>query len=91
MEVRWSTEAADDLIQIVQYIFERSPDAAQRVAHSIYDEIGGLEKFPLSGRPGRVVNTRELILAPLPFITVYRVRESFVEAIRVLHGAQRWP
>jgi plasmid stabilization system protein ParE len=43
------------------------------------------------GRPGRVAGTRELALAPLPFIVVYRVREYRVEIARILHGAQRWP
>jgi plasmid stabilization system protein ParE len=30
-------------------------------------------------------------LPSLPFIVVYRVRESAVEIVRLLHGAQRWP
>jgi plasmid stabilization system protein ParE len=43
------------------------------------------------GRPRRVAGTRELALAPLPFIVVYRVKEDRVEIARILHGAQRWP
>jgi toxin ParE1/3/4 len=43
------------------------------------------------GRPGRVEGTRELVLAPLPFIVVYRIKRNIVEAVRVLHGSQRWP
>jgi plasmid stabilization system protein ParE len=36
-------------------------------------------------------NTRELVLVPLPFIVVYRVKPEALEIIRVLHGSQRWP
>jgi toxin ParE1/3/4 len=91
MEVRWSTEAAEDFTRIILYIREHNASAAERVAHTIYDGIGALDKFPLCGRPGRVPDTRELVFAPLPFVAVYRVRESIVEVARVLHGAQRWP
>jgi toxin ParE1/3/4 len=52
-----------------------------------------LGKFPYSGRRGRIEGTRELPLAPLPFIGVYIVLEhaSVVEIVNVIHGAQRWP
>jgi len=43
------------------------------------------------GRAGRLAETRELALAPLPFIVVYRVKDDRVEIVRILHGAQRWP
>jgi plasmid stabilization system protein ParE len=38
-----------------------------------------------------VDGTRELVLAPLPYIVVYRILKGAVEVARVLHGAQRWP
>ncbi len=31
------------------------------------------------------------MLAPLPFIVVYRVKTDAVEIVRVYHGAQNWP
>jgi toxin ParE1/3/4 len=40
-----------------------------------------------------VEGTRELALAPVPFIVVYRVFEhaDAVEIVNLIHGAQRWP
>jgi predicted transcriptional regulator len=38
--------------------------------------VDALETFPNRGRPGRVENTRELVLAPLPFIAVLRGRRT---------------
>jgi len=35
--------------------------------------------------------TRELLLLPLPFIIVYRVKSDAVEIANIVHGAQRWP
>lgn len=46
--------------------------------------------FPLSGRAGRARGTRELVVAPTPFVVVYTVAEDVV-VLRVLHGARRWP
>jgi addiction module RelE/StbE family toxin len=91
MKIRWSPEAAADFAEIVEYIRNQNPSAADRVAHTVYDSITSLKSFPKRGREGRVADTRELVLAPLPFIVVYRVKRSAVEVVRILHGAQRWP
>jgi toxin ParE1/3/4 len=91
MEVRWSPEAADDLAAIVAYIREDDPAAAQRAAKEIYERAGGLATFPYRGRQGRVRDTRELPLPPLPFIVVYRIISDAVEIVNIIHGAQRWP
>jgi toxin ParE1/3/4 len=39
---------------------------------------------------GREDGTRELVLTPLPYIVVYRVREDAIEILHVYHGAQNW-
>lgn len=91
MDIRWSPEAAADFIGIIQYIRKDNADASLRVARTIYQSIAQLSTFPNSGRSGRVHGTCELLFPPLPFVVVYRVKESAVEIIRMLHGAQRWP
>ena len=73
MKIEWSPEAATDFAGIVAYIHEQNPSAADRIAHTMYDSAASLKTFPNRGRPGRVVGTRELVLAPLPFIVIYRV------------------
>jgi toxin ParE1/3/4 len=91
MEVRWSPEAADDLAGIVQYIQRDSADVARKVAAIVIDAVGGLSLFSNRGRMGRIEGTRELIIAALPWIAVYRVRDEAVEVVRIYHGAQNWP
>jgi toxin ParE1/3/4 len=91
MKLRWSPEAAAEFAHLVRHIRKDNPSAATRVARVVVGGIAQLKKFPNLGRPGRVDGTRELVLPPLPFVVVYRIREDYVEIARVLHGAQRWP
>lgn len=91
MQIRWSTAAAQDLFQIIEYICRENAPAAQRVARTIYDGVGLLVSFPYVGRVGRVEGTRELPVPSLPFLVVYRVTQDAVEIAGIIHGAQRWP
>jgi addiction module RelE/StbE family toxin len=91
MRVRWTTDAADDLERISDYIAKSRPESARRVAQSVVERIGTLEMFPHLGRSGRVQGTREIVFPPLPFVAVYEVREEQVVVLRILHGAQQWP
>jgi len=68
MRVRWTTDAADDLERICDYIAESRPESARRVAQSVVERIGTLETFPHLGRPDRVQRTPEIAFPPLPFI-----------------------
>ncbi len=93
MRVRWTTDAADDLERICDYIAQSRPEAARRVARTVVERIGTLKSFPDLGRPGRVRGTREVAFPPLPFVAVYEVLQDQeeVRVLRVLHGAQQWP
>jgi toxin ParE1/3/4 len=91
MQVRWSTAAAQDLFQIIEYIRRENAPAAQRVAATIYENVGSLSSFPYRGRQGRVEGTRELPVPSLPFLVIYRVIQGAVEIAGIIHGAQRWP
>jgi toxin ParE1/3/4 len=92
MLIRWTEPAARDLTQICDYIAEHNgPATARRVALTIYEGISSLTRFPYRGRPGRKLDTRELVFPGLPFLAVYRVREDVIEVNRILHGAQNWP
>jgi toxin ParE1/3/4 len=61
MRVRWTTNAADDLESICDYIAETNPDSARRVTRAVVDGVASLIVFPNRGRPGRVDDTRELV------------------------------
>lgn len=91
MRVRWTTDPADDLERICDYIAESRPESARRVAPSVVERIGKLT-FPRLGRSGRVRGTREIAFpSASPFVAIYEVREEEIIVLRILHGAQRWP
>ncbi len=50
MEIRWSLPAVEDLERICEHIEFDNPDAARRVARTIYDGCARLKDFPHLGR-----------------------------------------
>ncbi len=91
MRVRWTTNAADDLIRIVERIRNDNRLAAECVARTIYNGVAELATFPNRGRIGLVEDTRELVFAPWPYIVAYEIIEDRVNILRVRHASQEWP
>jgi toxin ParE1/3/4 len=91
VRVRYVPRARAQLRRIGRYIAQDSPTAAQQVVARITEAVDGLATFPTMGRPGRVIGTRELIVPGTPYVVAYRVRESAVEVLAVIHSAQQWP
>jgi len=59
-QIRWTTEAADQLEAAVKRIQEDNPAAGRNAAQAIIGRIEQLASFPGLGRPGEVKGTREL-------------------------------
>ena len=91
MKLRWAAPALRDLEEIGDYIARDGLAAAARVVAAILDQAELLTTHPHIGRPGRVAETRELVITDAPYIVPYRVRGEDVQILAVLHGARRWP
>ncbi len=91
MKVIWFKRAILDLIAAKDYIIQDNPRAAQQTVQRIKDKVSLLSEQPGIGRPGRVPNTKELVVDRTPFILPYRVRDNKIEILRVLHTSRRWP
>jgi toxin ParE1/3/4 len=50
--------------------------------------LHGRTEFPNIGRPGRIPDTRELVVVDTHFIVPYRVRDAEIEILSVFHGAR---
>ncbi len=87
-QIRWTTEASDQLEAAIQHILQDNPTAARNLAQTVIDRIEELATFPGLGRPGEVKGTRELVSPP--YVVVYRSTEEIVEILHVWHGAQDW-
>lgn len=81
----------DDLEQLADSIAQDNHSAANRMVARLWASVIGLAGHPETGRPGRVYGTRELVVSQTPFIIPYRIVNSEIQILRVLHGARKWP
>lgn len=89
VRIVWSRAASTDLVAIDDHIAKRDPIAALDMVEAIDSAVDRLSQFPRSGRPGRVAETRELVVAP--FMVAYQIRRNHIDILRVIHGSRRWP
>jgi toxin ParE1/3/4 len=90
-KILWQRQAITDLYDAQAYIRTQNPEAARSTIDRIEKVINQLQSFPMSGRPGRRPNTRELVITRTPFIVIYRVSEDFVEILSLFHASKQWP
>ena len=89
--IRWTSRALMRLDQIGAYIAKDNPAAAARVVARIALAVDALADQPAMGRSGRVKSTRELVFSDIPYIVPYRVTDTRVDILSVMHAAQKWP
>lgn len=89
--LRWSVAAAGDLEGISNYLHLHHPSFAASTIQRLYDTARSLKQFPNMGRAGKKSGTRELVLAPLPYLIIYSVDDQSVHILRFLHTAQDRP
>ena len=73
------------------YIAQDNPDAADRVYERILRSVRTLADMPHMGRPGRVEDTRELVVPDTSYIVAYTDLDEQIVIIAVQHSARRWP
>jgi toxin ParE1/3/4 len=92
MIVEWSLPAAADIRSLYRFLDQRSPKAATRIAQMVVLTVNRtLSRNPMLGHPGRVHETRELVVPKTPYIVPYRVRLGRIQILRVFHHSQPWP
>ena len=95
MHLTWTDLANNDLDEIEDYLITKAnPVIAIDVVISIIEKFESLlVDHPRAGRTGRVKATRELVINSLPYVVIYRLKESIgeIQILRVLHDAQDWP
>lgn len=91
MIIYWLEDAIRDLQHLRHYIAQDNKNAAKKIVKKIMHSTELLIEQPGMGRPGRVLNTRELVISDTPYIVPYRVKNEVIEILRVFHSSMRWP
>ncbi len=91
MRIQYTSAAQEDMGHLLDYILETSRANARLVLDRIEYHIKLPATQPDMGRPGRVPETRELVIPKTRFIVPYQVRGDSLIILRVYHAAQKWP
>lgn len=88
--IRFLRQALRNLEEIhVYYATCTIPGHAYEVIADIRAQIERLAWYPAYGRPGKKVNTRELVLRRFPYSVIYRVEGENVIILRVQDTRRR--
>jgi toxin ParE1/3/4 len=91
VKLRWLRRAELRLEEIADRIAQENPAAAYDMTLRLRRAGNSLADMPYIGRTGRVAGTRELVVVGTPYLIAYRVRETEIQILHVLHGRQQWP
>ena len=89
VEVEWSSQAAQDLESIVEFISKDSPQYARLFVSDIFRTLDRIATFPNSGRTVPEAGNpaiREVILGS--YRVMFRVGKEKVGLITIHHGAR---
>lgn len=73
MRLLWRPGALDDRMAIFDYIAHENSDVALEVDDRVRVQTDLLRDHPHIGRPGRIDDTRELVVAGTPYVIAYRL------------------
>lgn len=89
--LEWRPQASSDLLEIVAYIMDDNPDAAQKLKDEIETKTAALPEYPKSYRASlRVKGLREMVVRS-NYIVLYRESPELVEIVNVVHARRQWP
>jgi len=91
VRIIWAPEARSDLREMVIYLSDKNPYAAEALYERIESVATELSDNPYMVRPGRVPGTRELVITNTPYILPYQISQDRIEILRIYHSARKWP
>ena len=89
--LEWRPEAEIDLIELVDFISDDDPDAAQELKDEIEAKAAKLPDHPKLYKASlRVKGMRELIVRS-NYIVLYRETPDLVEIVNIVHARRQFP
>ncbi|MDQ0474161.1 type II toxin-antitoxin system RelE/ParE family toxin [Labrys wisconsinensis] len=89
MRLRYTTPAARDLDQLLDYLYQRSEQGARSVRASIEATLSVLVQYPLAGRLTNRPIIRRIAVSSYPYVIFYRASKDEIIIHAVRHAARR--
>jgi len=82
----WSPQAADDLTEAIDYLLERNPQAAAKLAERVFEVVDRLTAGELNG-PRQTLQSGEVVHSwPVtPYRIYYQQDDSALFVVRLYH------
>lgn len=87
----WEEESLNDREKIFEFLFDFSPDVAERTDQIIETKVENLLEHPLMGVQRDSLRGRLLIIPEISMIISYWVDGKIIRVMRVLHQKQIFP
>lgn len=88
MRARLARPAFEDLADILGYLAERSPQAAEGLAARVDRLLAQLAEQPGIGVRTDDLDVRRLVLRPYPYLAFYEAGEAEVVILAIRHSAR---
>jgi len=90
MKLRFTARATENLVEIAEFLHDRSPAAALSVRAAIFEGLQNLLLFPHVGRPQKIEGVRKLVTRKYAYLIYYAVDEVAGELVilNVKHPAR---
>lgn len=86
----WTSAARADLDSIAEYHAQTDRRVGDTLINRIEDAAAKLARRD-TGRPGRILGTREKSVAKTSHVIVYEIHDDLLMVFRVVHTARNWP
>jgi toxin ParE1/3/4 len=89
MIVRFTRRAEQDLVDILDYLAERSPKGARNVGASLHEAIRVIADHPHGGKRTRLPTVLVKIVPKYPYKIFYRFEAQTIDIIHIRHALRR--
>ena len=89
MQIAWTDQAKEHLVNIEHYIKQESEEIARRTVLRIVEKTKTqLLPFPRSAKSGKITDTRELYFSDIPYCVIYTSDNKTITILSIFHTAQ---
>lgn len=89
MKLRFTPRARDNIVEIADYLRERSPKAAFRVRGAILASLQIISRHPSVGRRQTTEGVRKTVVRGYPYLVYYTLRDREIIVLSIRHAARR--